>query len=281
MRNKLILLLLVVAALCDGGVLRAAGTDVVAEADSAYQEGKFELAASLYEKAVVSGGYSAPILYNMGNAFFKAGNWGAAMLSYERANRLDPSNELISNNLDYLRSRVEDANKAELKGKKYKVTPDELSFFQTIHKSLAKERSSDYWAAFSAMAFVLFIAFAAIYIFVSNVAARKVGFFGGIIFAAFSLLFIIFAFMAARAARSTDEGVVTAYKVALHTEPLDNSQTVATPLTQGTVLSVISKEVNSDGEIDWYKVRLNSDFNGWLKASDFQIIENTQEKQTD
>lgn len=250
------------------------GAMTLADADSAYSRGDYQAAVDAYVDVMESQGYSAPLLFNLGNAAFKAGDWGLARLSYERARRLDPSSEAINNNLDYLASKIEDANKAELKGRKYKVTPDEMSFFQSLHKTVAQDRTSDYWAVFSAMAFVLFICFAALYIFSRNVLARKVGFFAGMIFAGFSVVFIIFAFSAARAAASSDRGVVMAFKVDLLTEPSEGSGPVATPLTRGTRMDVVSEEVDAEDSVSWYKVRLNSDFVGWIPASDFRVIGN-------
>lgn len=245
----------------------------VEEADSAYNRGDYDNAVECYVAVMESQGTSASLLFNLGNAYFKANNWGQAMLCYEQARRLDPSDAKINNNLDYLASRVEDANKAELKGKKYSVAPDEASFFESVHDIIAKNISSDVWAVFAAIAFVLFVAFLALYIFSSMVAARKVGFFSAIIFLGFSAVFLAFSFWADKAFRSRGEGVITAYKTELLTEPLDNSKPVATPLTRGTRMRIISEEVDSEGMVDWFKVRLNSDFTGWIKASDFSVIE--------
>lgn len=68
------------------------------------------------------------------------------MLYWQRAHRLNPDIPELNANINYLQSRVEDANKAEQKGKRYKVTSDEPSFFQSVHKVLAQDTSSDRWA---------------------------------------------------------------------------------------------------------------------------------------
>ena len=94
------------------------GAMTLADADSAYSRGDYQAAVDAYVDVMESQGYSAPLLFNLGNAAFKAGDWGLARLSYERARRLDPSSEAINNNLDYLASKIEDANKAEQRAAK-------------------------------------------------------------------------------------------------------------------------------------------------------------------
>ncbi|MBD5204426.1 MAG: tetratricopeptide repeat protein, partial [Bacteroidales bacterium] len=99
----------------------------VTQADSAYTAHNYERALALYKDVVREEGVSPQLLFNMGNAAFNAGDYGQAALAFERALRLQPGNKEIRNNLEFLRNKVEDANKAELKGKRAGVTPDDSS----------------------------------------------------------------------------------------------------------------------------------------------------------
>ena len=270
--NKLLVTLMFIAA----GFLLAAYADPqakgLAEADRAYNAGQYQEAIAIYVAAMEMEGVSAPALYNLGNACLKAGEMGKAVLCYERAHRLDPSNKEIAGNLAYARAKVEDANRSELKGKNLSVTPDAPSFFMAIYDNVTTETSSDFWARLAAISFVLLLGACALYIFSANVVVRKTGFFTGIFFLLFCVVFLIFSFAAARRFNSSDAGIVTAYKVELLEEPGASSRPSSTPLTRGTKLDVLGDEVNSAGEVTWYKVRLNSDFVGWISASDFEII---------
>lgn len=242
-------------------------------ADSAYNAGKFKEAIQLYSSVADENGTSAPLLFNLGNAYFQDGDYGNAMLCWLRARRLDPSNQEVNTNINYLQNRVEDANKAELKGKRLKVAPDEPSFFQSIHSAIASDVSSDRWAVTAAVMFILFVITAAVYIFSRNVLARKIGFFGGICFIMASVVFLAFSFMAAKEFYSKDEGVVLAFKVTLLTEPGNEADAnKGGVLTKGTKVHVLSEEVDAEGKVTWYKVRLNSDYIGWVAASDMELI---------
>ena len=60
------------------------------EADSAYMNDDFIKAAKLYEEIAANEGTSSNLFYNLGNAYYRQGKLGLAILNYERALRLDP-----------------------------------------------------------------------------------------------------------------------------------------------------------------------------------------------
>lgn len=253
--------------------LLASAQNPVAEADSAYMAKEYSKAIGLYEAVAETEGTSVALLFNMGNAYYQEGNYGEAMLCWLRAKRLDPGNKEVNSNLRYLRSRIEDSNKAEQKGGRLKVNREEASFFQNVYSSIAEETASDTWAVLGAIFFILFTGGAALYIFTRNVLARKVGFFGGIICLTASVLFVIFAILGARAYSSKETGVITAFKVTLLTEPgKANDNERGGVLTKGTEVQILSEETDAEGNVTWYKIRLNSDFIGWVSAEDLRLV---------
>ena len=68
-------------------------------ANEAYQNGKYEEAKVDYIQLVGMGQYSADLFYNLGNAWFKLGDQGRAILNYERALVLNPRMEEARSNL--------------------------------------------------------------------------------------------------------------------------------------------------------------------------------------
>lgn len=270
MNTKSVIISILLAISC---MMPAFATAPLAEADSAYAAKEYRRAILLYDSIATYDGVSSDLLYNLGNAYFQEGDYGNAMLCYRRAHRLNPSDEDIRANLNYLSSRVEDANKAEQKGKRYKVGEDEPSFFQSVYKAVACNVSSNLWAGWAAVFFILFIGCVALYIFTSMVLLRKIGFFGGMVLLGASVVFLIFAFMGANAYNSEEEGVLMPFKTVLQTEPgnsPDNEKGLI--LTKGTVVRIVSEEVDAEGNVTWYKVRLNSDYIGWVAVTDLQII---------
>lgn len=241
-------------------------------ASSLYEKGEFQQAADQFLSVAETDGTSASLYYNLGNCYAGLGDLGRAMLYYSRAARLDPSDKEIKNNLNYFASKVEDSNRAELRGKKISVAPDPDTFFSSAHRMIAVDFTSNFWAVGSAACFILFLACVAVYLFCSNILLRKTGFFGGIVLFIVSVVFLIFSFMSANAFESHDSAVLMAYKTPLLLEPSSDSKPATSQLCQGTVLDIVAEESDINGAPQWYKVRLNADIEGWLKADAIEII---------
>ncbi|MDE6637960.1 MAG: tetratricopeptide repeat protein, partial [Muribaculaceae bacterium] len=241
-------------------------------ANSLYEAGDYRKAAEAYQSIVDAEGASPALYYNLANSYAQTGDLGNAILYYSRAYRLDPSNKDIKNNLEYFASKVEDSNRAELRGKKISVAPDHETFFKAAHRVIAEEVKSDTWAFLAAACFILFLAGVAVYLFCSNVLLRKTGFFGGIALFFISIMFVIFASMSAAFFGSHDQAVLMAYKTPLLIEPSSDSKAATNQLCQGSRFEIIAEETNVEGIPTWYKVRLNADIEGWLRASDIAII---------
>ncbi len=76
-------------------------------ANQLYEQGKFAEAAAAYEKLAVSGTTSPALLFNQGNAWFKAGRIGQAIAAYHQANRLAPRDPDLRANLRFARNQVQ------------------------------------------------------------------------------------------------------------------------------------------------------------------------------
>ena len=74
-----------------------------------YQEEDFAGAVAAYQSILDSGLESADLYYNLGNAWFKAGELGEAVLAWERARLRAPDNADILSNLEHARSLTADA----------------------------------------------------------------------------------------------------------------------------------------------------------------------------
>jgi len=72
-------------------------------ANALYGEERWAEAAAEYERVVAAGWESGNLYFNLGNAWFRAGDVGRAMLDYERARRLIPRDPDLHANLSYAR----------------------------------------------------------------------------------------------------------------------------------------------------------------------------------
>ena len=84
----------------------AADQTRIATAEHAAAGGDYHLAAQSYEQILAHSGYSAPVLFNLGNAWLRLGKPARAILEYERALVLAPRNPAIESNLAAAQQRA-------------------------------------------------------------------------------------------------------------------------------------------------------------------------------
>jgi tetratricopeptide (TPR) repeat protein len=90
-----VLLLCVVSGACAGSA-----------AERAAAAGDYQLAAQSYEQELTRSGFSAPVLFNLGNAWLRLGKPARAILEYERALVLAPRDPAIKANLAAAQQRL-------------------------------------------------------------------------------------------------------------------------------------------------------------------------------
>ncbi len=96
-RLALIALLLPLAAFA------SPGDETFERANQAYLHGDYQAAIDAYEQVLASGVVHEDLHYNLANAYFKADRLGPAILHYEQALLLDPSQEDAEANLKLAR----------------------------------------------------------------------------------------------------------------------------------------------------------------------------------
>ena len=82
--------------------------EAMAASNALYEDRRYEQAARSYQQ-LADKGYDDPALYyNLGNAYFKQGDLGRAILNYLRAERLAPRDDDVKANLDFARGQTLD-----------------------------------------------------------------------------------------------------------------------------------------------------------------------------
>ncbi len=89
-----------------GGVHAMSPEALFFQGNTAYAAQDYRQAIAHYEAVLAQGVASANLFFNLGNAHFKSGNLGKAILNYERARRLAPRDADIAANLEFARSEA-------------------------------------------------------------------------------------------------------------------------------------------------------------------------------
>jgi tetratricopeptide (TPR) repeat protein len=84
---------------CLGLARLASASPALDAANHAFAEGHYTDAVSRYEALVAREGYSAPVLFDLGNAYLRENQPARALLAYERARLLAPRDSAIAGNL--------------------------------------------------------------------------------------------------------------------------------------------------------------------------------------
>src|SRR5437870_10859945 len=77
-----------------------------AKANQAFAQGHFKEAIANYEALIRDGQWSANVFYDLGNAYFRTGDFGRAILNYERALALDRHHPEATANLQIARDEA-------------------------------------------------------------------------------------------------------------------------------------------------------------------------------
>jgi tetratricopeptide (TPR) repeat protein len=80
--------------------------EIFKNANKLYENQKYEEAVKLYESLLEKNVVSAQLYYNLGNAYYRIGKLGYAILMYEKAIRIAPRDNDIKYNLEFSRSLI-------------------------------------------------------------------------------------------------------------------------------------------------------------------------------
>lgn len=102
--KKLSILVIAVAALFLAGPAQAGET--LDDANRAFAGGHYHDSTLGYQAVLAQNGYSAPVLFDLGNSYYREGDFAQAILAYQRAQWLSPNDPDIAANLQLARKQA-------------------------------------------------------------------------------------------------------------------------------------------------------------------------------
>lgn len=223
-------------------------------ANAAYNEGNFEKAATEYEQILLQNLHSAALYYNLANAYFKQGELGKALLNYNRASRIAPSDEDIRHNQEYAEKMTKDS---------IEKLPE--FFLSTWLRQVRGAMSCTAWTILSLVMLVVALTMGLVYLLSQRMSLRKVGFYTMAIAA---LLFVVssaFALSQRNMLINRTEAIVMSSAASVKSSP-DRSATELFVLHEGTKVSIGE---TIDG---WAEVRIADGRKGWIEDKRIERI---------
>ena len=220
-------------------------------ANAAYAEGRYEEAATGYE-LLLAEAPNATLYYNLGNARFKQGELAQAILSYERALRLDPNHKDAQYNLKFAQSRITD-----------NIVEQDffLSAWARVIRNNLRERT---WLILSITLFILGLVGLLLFLLGREPWIRKTAFHTAWI----ALLFSLIAGLNASSLHQRDtlrnEAIITQGVVNAKSSP-DRSGTDLFTIHEGTKVTIRE----TIGE--WANIRVGNN-EGWIKQQNMERI---------
>jgi len=104
--------------------------DFFVRGNAYYERADYDSAIAQYDSLVAMGASGATLYYNMGNAYFKRGAIGRAVLNWDRANRITPRDGDVRKNLALATSLLKDRNfvrRRALPARVLRALPDRLN----------------------------------------------------------------------------------------------------------------------------------------------------------
>ena len=225
------------------------------DANMAYAEGRWSDAVNGYEQISDLGLESAALYCNTGDAFFKDGNIPMAILYYEKALKLDPSYSDARYNLDLLNQMIQD---------RIDAVPEFI--FKAWLRDICYIMDSDSWAITFLVLLTLTLAMGLMFVLAPTVAARRTGFFTGIVTLLFALFAISFSIWQKADYESADAAIVMRPVTSVKSSPSSEASMDLFILHEGTKVRVL------DTVGSWNNIELAGGRQGWIRSSDIAVI---------
>lgn len=227
----------------------------LADADSAYIQGDYLTAIDIYQSVIGNQGVNATLYMNLGNCWLKRDEIAKAILYYERAYLLDPSDPDIRFNLDLARTKTVD-----------KVNAVNQLFIVVWFKKLLAVLDVNGWAVMTVILFALTIILTGVLLFSKKSGLRKISFSFSAFFLLLSILSFIFATTQMGNIRERDTAIIMSPSVTVK----------STPTSAGTDLFIIHEghkvKILDSSMKEWVEIRLEDGNTGWIPVDVMEII---------
>lgn len=223
--------------------------------NKAYLDGDYARAAEEYCAIIDGGEYSAELYYNLANAYFKQDMIGKAILYYNKALRIAPSEDDIRHNLSLAEAKTKD-----------RIIAIPEFFLSSWTRTMRNSMSCTAWSVWSLISLALVLAFGVLFLLASNLKIRKVGFYCALCMVLLFVASTSFAVSSRNDMLNHNEAIVISSAISVKSSP-DRSATDLFVLHEGTKVDILSRMGD-----EWCEVSIADGKKGWCEAKHVEEI---------
>jgi tetratricopeptide (TPR) repeat protein len=221
--------------------------ELLQHAGNYYRNGEFDNAINIYEELVKEGYEGVSLYFNLGNSYYRIGKIGYAILNYERALKLSPSDEDVKHNLAFANLSTVD-----------RIQPLPEFFLFEWWESILALLSVNGWTYIAFFFYLLLLFLIVTYFFAITVSQQKLILFSGLITLIMLLLSVSLLIVKINKEQTVIGGVIIEQSITVKTSP-DPKSNDAFVIHEGL-------KVNLEDQLDeWVKIRLADGKVGWIE----------------
>lgn len=229
-------------------------SDLFLKANLFYQKQEYDSAENAFNNILQYDSSFADVWFNLGNVYFRKGQFARAILCYEKAKKLSPADDDIDFNIHVANLKVTD-----------KIDPLPRIFYLRWIDDASFLFSSENWALVIVGLFWLTVIFLLCYFLIPSVVVRKLGFFSAVIMLVLMIFSYALVFHQQNLIYGTERGIIMAPSVYVKSSPDEKSSDLFI-LHEGSKIDVLD-ELNG-----WKKIRIANGSIGWVVQNTFEII---------
>lgn len=229
-------------------------SSLYAQGNAAYTKGQYQQAANDYQKIVDAGYQSVEVYFNLGNAYYRLGDIPSAILYYEKAHKLAPSDEDVNFNIHYANARTSD---------KLEQAPE---FFVTKWwEGFILFFSVNTLAVLSILCMLGGCAVLILYLFTNSFVVKRSSFYAGIVAILLGIVFVFMANQQERYFAGHQQAIIFGNSVTAKSTPDANGKPLFI-VHEGTKVNVLQQNDT------WMEVELPNGNAGWIAVTDAKDI---------
>ena len=223
---------------------------------AAYSDADYPKAIECFNKALEEGEPTAEIYYNLASAYYKNNDLPLAILNFERAYRIDPSDGDTRFNLELVSSQIVDD-----------MEPTPRLFLSSWFDQVSHWFSLFVWRVLGLIFFTLLMVGIFFYFRGRSISQRQIGFYGGVVALVLSVLTNILAYRSYLFTHEDKEAILISSIITVKSSPDASAKDIV--VVHGG-LKVVTQQTLSG----YTEIKLPDGTVGWVPNNTFEIINN-------